>query len=375
MSEHITNNYETNAPDLSLSSHFALRVALQTMRERCISLQERLTLVEDENFALRNRIDIDFPSNLSEQSELNELRKQVTDLSQQKQQLADHINMVAAENRQLWSRLSQLSKERQKSNDDKMNASTSTTITSATGQNLIRSKTFTQHSPNPNLRHKHIDEDNNSFVKPLNDLSLEEVELTNYLNAKELTENEVMNKNSLGFGYLNDETGSIEGEIITESRKCIDNMHEIKKKILEQQNDLKQVLSQLEQKFVLQECQDCKKLKKPETADKSLETDDSLIEDYKNIVALTPQNSTDIQLNQSINDTKYKDDNIEIINQKILADEMDKMCPLCGKIYSSEVTFNDFQHHVETHFIDDEDLDPSHAERNFEMISHTVGDF
>lgn len=66
--------------------------------------------------------------------------------------------------------------------------------------------------------------------------------------------------------------------------------------------------------------------------------------------------------------------NVDILEQKRLADNRDKMCPMCGKVYSSQTTFELFQDHVESHFIDDSELDAS-IDKNFEFISNSVGNF
>lgn len=65
---------------------------------------------------------------------------------------------------------------------------------------------------------------------------------------------------------------------------------------------------------------------------------------------------------------------IDILEEKRMADCLDKMCPMCGKIYSNTATFEVFQEHVESHFIDDSELDMS-VEKNFEFVSNTVGNF
>lgn len=65
---------------------------------------------------------------------------------------------------------------------------------------------------------------------------------------------------------------------------------------------------------------------------------------------------------------------IDFLEQKRKADRVDKMCPMCAKVYSSSSTFDDFQDHVESHFIDDSELDVS-IDKNFEFISHQVGNF
>lgn len=65
---------------------------------------------------------------------------------------------------------------------------------------------------------------------------------------------------------------------------------------------------------------------------------------------------------------------LDISQQKKMASCLDKMCPMCGKIYSNTSSFEIFQDHVESHFIDDTELDLS-VEKNFEFISNTVGQF
>lgn len=66
---------------------------------------------------------------------------------------------------------------------------------------------------------------------------------------------------------------------------------------------------------------------------------------------------------------------VNILQEKIKADALDKMCPMCGKIYVKNVPFDDFQEHVESHFIDaDNELDLS-LDRTYEYISQTVGNF
>lgn len=67
-------------------------------------------------------------------------------------------------------------------------------------------------------------------------------------------------------------------------------------------------------------------------------------------------------------------DAIDISQQKKIADCIDKMCPMCGKVYTNALSFEIFQDHVESHFIDDTDLDLS-VEKNFEFVSNTVGPF
>lgn len=113
-------------------------------------------------------------------------------------------------------------------------------------------------------------------------------------------------------------------------------------------------------------------------ADKSLETDESF-----NDTKYTNQHHNDLKhFNGSMGKTTSdsttvpaQTSHLNIIQEKLLADESNKICPMCGKMYDCGVTFESFCEHVEEHFRDDNiDLDHS-MEHNFEYISHAVGDF
>lgn len=117
-------------------------------------------------------------------------------------------------------------------------------------------------------------------------------------------------------------------------------------------------------------CNSCKNKErhtKKTTADKSLSTDDEL--KLEN-VPLTSDDENTTTTNIEIEEER----NIDFVNKKRLADCSEKMCPMCGKIYEKTSTFDEFQDHVESHFIDTSEVDFS-IERNFEIISHSVGDF
>jgi regulator of replication initiation timing len=110
----------------AVGSHYALQVALQTMKERCQHLQQRLGVVEEENLRLRieNRkrrsdsvctITTDELKNEPGDLEckIENLEEKVATLTRQKSQLSHHLYMVASENRQLWNRLSHLTQANQ----------------------------------------------------------------------------------------------------------------------------------------------------------------------------------------------------------------------------------------------------------------------
>lgn len=381
----------------SLASHYALHVALQTMKERCLGLQQRLSVVEEENVMLRTKSGtmspFDQPNN--GQSEVEMLREKVKELSRQKLQLTEHIGMVAAENRQLWSRLSKLTKDNQSlgTSLDKIKD----TLVNTGHQNLIRSKTFTQSSPNPILRQKFHDA--SGVSKELENNSLEEIPLVDG-NTDGRSDEMYPGKavNSLGFGYLNDDSMHI--DMLHDTRRCLDNLGEIKKELLRQQSDLKVALSGLRQKRgkstrinllrlneiestilfcfccipVLEMCSSCKNNATKSKVDKNFGTTDEN-DSARATTDLSGYDKDDDAAYATFMPIKPEHTNaIDILEQKRIADCLDKMCPMCGKVYSSQTTFELFQDHVESHFLDDSELDAS-IDKNFEIISSSVGNF
>lgn len=82
-----------------LGSVAALRVALQTLAERCEKLQSRLDIVEKENVTIKGLCTCQAVNN---QSAL----VNVQELTCKKQQLVEYLRIVTDENRTLWTKLS-----------------------------------------------------------------------------------------------------------------------------------------------------------------------------------------------------------------------------------------------------------------------------
>ncbi|XP_017072938.2 protein spindle-F [Drosophila eugracilis] len=351
----LANSMSTSGYTSSTSSdkmNYALQVALQTIKERCIQLQRRVANMEEENQRLREasaRSESVLPAN-GVTGDVLSLRTQVSELQRQKEQLEEHISMVSNENRRLWSHLSQISKDQQLNQ-----VPSSPDARAQQNQNLVRSKTFTQHSPNPLLRQKVLSDG-------LKDLSLEEIALDDFGASNE----------ELGYPYnlqKCEESTSEQPDANVDAKKCMDGLQEMRREAMKQQQELSSALTLLESRIALKPCPECaqKTTKKPEMADKSLETDDSLSSELKNYE----------HQHNGHNGTPPR---INIIQEKIkadAADAMEKTCPMCGKLYSSQVSFNAFREHVEMHFIDDAlDLETENSmERQFEFVSHAVGDF
>ncbi|XP_075145278.1 C2H2-type zinc binding domain-containing protein spindle-F [Haematobia irritans] len=399
--------------------HLALRVALDTMKDRCILQQKRLTEVEEENQELREQLEhykqtagagaSGLPENVQQ------LRLQVGELQRMNEKLNAHIGMVSAENRKLWSRLSQIAKDQSskttKDNDNTLTASDMDVSTANSegsprgglnNQNLIRSKTFTLKTanlPNPNLRQKLIPAENFGS-SDMRDISLEDgVALEVYgdgegngvecVNKQPSVNEEGISEAAMAFSYLNVDSSnaSQDQDFNAETKKCIEGLGVMRREAMKQQKELNAVFALLESRIALQPCAECvKKSNKPEMADKSLETDESFNDskyannhqdtnNYTSDTTAIISNGVGHNTNTSTPQQPLQMDHLNIIQEKILADEANKICPMCGKIYDSSITFESFCEHVEDHFRDESIDSLLSMDNKFEMISHTVGDF
>ncbi|XP_055603074.1 protein spindle-F [Uranotaenia lowii] len=427
------------------SAHFALHVALQTMKERCQSLQKRLGTLEEENLNLRmahssnvqthsvgglSSADTVPERRVSNQTELEVLREKVSELSRQKVQLMDHISMVATENRQLWSRLSKLTKDQHQHQpgSEQLNPQSPQQQQQALGgasggsfnrggsQNLIRSKTFTKNAPNPKLRER-LPREGEGREGPSSSedfqLDLEDVALLNkcgFIDSEmgvavpPVIPEGLMDGMTMGFlGQPPEEGGVDDANMLTmfdiesnpEAKRCTDWLLEIQKELLRQQSVLKVAVGRVQIKKEI--CQSCNRGgdNHPQMVDKTVEvgTDLTGVEQQQVTFStedlplpeipakgapLTPVNATATASSATNSSTienecttmKYAN----ILKEKTKADALDKMCPMCGKIFVRNVAFDEFQEHVEAHFLDENDLDLS-LDRTYEYISQTVGNF
>lgn len=95
-----------------MGSISALRVALQTLGERCEKLQSRLDIIERENAIYKGHCTCQAVSNQSVQVNIQEL-------SCKNQQLVEYLRIVTDENRKLWTKLSSLDNPVINLSDDK----------------------------------------------------------------------------------------------------------------------------------------------------------------------------------------------------------------------------------------------------------------
>lgn len=203
-----------------LSNTLALNLALQTIKERCVHLQKRLFALESENSRLRlNTLNNEKENENGSLSEVQELRSKNAELTLQKNQLTENLTMISTENRKLWKRLSQLTKETV--DDDQPRDSEETTKLHVT--NLLRSKTFTQNSPHQLLKEKLVDHQ----VGP-DDTELEDISLINDCG---------FSAEKINFGQDDSEACDVD------SKSCTEGMLNIRKELMKQNSDLKVALS------------------------------------------------------------------------------------------------------------------------------------
>jgi hypothetical protein len=401
----------------AVGSHFALQVALQTMKERCQHLQQRLTAVEEENLRLRieNRrrrsdsagtVLADTLTNESEGSKtrMEGLEEKVAMLTRQKSQLTHHLFMVATENRQLWNRLSCLTQANQSlgnhlskisSTLSRHHSTNSITIPKSDSPissllhrgelNLSSNHVLTEESDN--IAKKGIDtecdsakEHRNLYARTshgIDDKGLEEISLKlikSFLQEKTELEEQyeqmvaiqsdlsVCNIQNLGFTCLEDGSEAIE-DLKEHHRKLL----ELRDMLKQQQTMMKAAVANVERlkkvsgPAVCSHCQEKSGAKRP-LSDTDMEMEAEIESLRKWGIPDSTSYSEDIlrQLDLVAEPPETTDG---IITSR---EHREQICPMCGKIYSHEIPFRTFQQHVSDHFVEEEPV--SCVKDNFEFI-------
>lgn len=237
--------------DETVGAQYALQVAFQTLKERCQQFQQRIAELEEENVDLRTRQLRD--ENTDSLPEIDSLKKQITELTLQKIHLRDNIKIVSAENKQLWSRLSELT-EVNKSLSLQLTKINDTLSQHSTKQHVhspvIRSKTFTideQKKP----QQKNLKEENDKISLELEDISLklinsitrEKVELE--LQCSQMAEFQKSNaiiSSSFGIGYPEEDADDITNEI----EEALKSLSDLKEVLLVENEKLQRAIKNLE---------------------------------------------------------------------------------------------------------------------------------
>ncbi|XP_071562158.1 protein spindle-F isoform X2 [Temnothorax nylanderi] len=308
-------NDAESAENDTFGSYCALLVAFKTMKERCQQLQTRLAVVEEENVCLRLECGRDMSTAIvkvdkSDRSALQTLQEKVEELTKQKSQLSHHVFMVAAENRQLWNRLTRLTKtnkslgEREQSLEE-------------ISLRLI-----------------------NSIMLEKSDLEQQCAEMVELHNRSEL------NLQNVGFTYPEDsDTDSLEQLKQHEIR-----LFQTKDTLLGQQTRLKRALQNLKKMRKGAICNNCRKNanKKMCQTGTQFDSDDSFKEHGATQTSL---------MNPSISMEKCSN-----LNDNMDADI--NTCPLCGTAYGKSIPFEEFHEHVLNHFT----KEVSNSTEEFELV-------
>ncbi|KAF5304361.1 hypothetical protein FQA39_LY09740 [Lamprigera yunnana] len=316
----------------SFGAQYALQIALQTLRERCQEFQQRIIILEQENLNLRSKLINKDDFDDGSLPEVDTLREQVTQLSEQNLQLTNNVVMVSTENRRLWTRLSKLTQlnENLGSKLTKINDTLSQPNV-LTHSPLVRSKTFTQDEPHTKLIPKNVTDENNRISLELEDISLklicniakEKNELE--LQCSQMTEiqsNEAIFVNSFAFTY-----DDVDGSIL-EFDQYLQNLNNVRNILLEEKEKLLKDLSNLKSTPV--QCR-CTIIKEPQIAKMS-----------KSV--------------QTKCEEKASENLVPNRSQLLSKNENELICPMCSKVFnSSHIKFEEFQEHVEGHFSSDID--------------------
>ncbi|XP_035779784.1 protein spindle-F-like isoform X2 [Anopheles albimanus] len=398
------------------AQHRALQAALQTLKERCQSLQKRITILEDENVTLRASQAREPTERLHDKakgastSEMEQLQKDVLELSRQKVQLAEQIAVVASENRQLWRRLSQIVKDAgggampmvdanaaaNTSSNTKLlpNVDYSGPVGPGAAQNLIRSRTFTKNAPNPKLRDR-LPKGDECTAEVERLLNLEDVSLLNACGFLEP-----------GYGEDGIElpppgcTGSQGEEMIQaaletnpELRQCTEGLVAMQREVARQQQALKTVLYQLKATKDLgarsKHPMEQPNVPKPIMKDVTVEVIEAeLLPIAEKRARGGPTQQVKAHETRGTAEAAAAADEaqevmvpcdsrpIDLALEKGRANTMEKICPMCGKLYGVQAAFDEFQQHVESHFLEDADLGVELSlDRTYEYVSQPVGNF
>uniref|UniRef100_A0A182QNB4 UBZ1-type domain-containing protein n=1 Tax=Anopheles farauti TaxID=69004 RepID=A0A182QNB4_9DIPT len=386
------------------ASHQALQAALQTLKERCQTLQRRIATLEEENGTLRMMQTVRAPSNAIDQShekrildqthELEQLRTSVSELTHQKQQMAEQISIVGTENRQLWWRLSLIVKDHAAHRDPLPPhdpSSPSGTVKALpvnhAGQNLIRSRTFTKHAPNPKLRER-LPRDGSTDEELIN---LEDISLLHTCGFLEHT--------GEGVG-----TGDCDApEANPYLSLCTELLLDTQQELALQQQLMKQIYKQLKTELCHRSVQPSRTEQKTLMKDVTVEVAESellpVAEKRTNHAQQPPQpapRESTLVMAKEATMARAREESTPpssfaaatgtgppvddrdsllclMLQEKLRTDEKQHVCPMCAQEYGPEATFDEFVHHVQEHFLNESD-DLS-LDRTGEYLSQTVGNF
>ncbi|KAK7872187.1 hypothetical protein R5R35_001748 [Gryllus longicercus] len=404
---------EPRVPEISFGSHFALQVALQTMKERCQQLQQRLIAVEGENLSLRvelEKTNVKLTGSDKQEDDGNasdELHQQVAQLQRQKSQLTHHIFMVANENKQLWSRLSRLTQA------NRSLGSHLSRINDTLSQRSIKCKDSLDGDQDERNGSGHFSKENGQINgnsldgEDMKEESLEEISLKliksfrqekieleeQYAQMVEIQEG--CPPLELDFAVFEADSPVADSEddtVLDEVQEIVERLRSLQAALQEQRAQLRSSLSHLETiKNEGRMCPRCRGLG-PAVLNGSktahAELLDVEMEGAPAWAAPALPSSHDVQrqlqcvaeppLSELPTPSSFKrGSGPRRLSERAASFHASSnpastpieqwMCPLCSKVYPKSVEFEEFQQHVMSHFAD-EDPEPESIINNFEVV-------
>lgn len=328
--------------DESVGAQYAIQIAVHTLRDRCKCLQQRISLLEEENVILRTKC-VRNEETENSLSELDKIRAQITEVTEQRDQLQERIKMVTNENQELWTKLGKLIRVNKNLNEQ-FNKINDTLNQHTSPPALIRSKTFTQN--NPLLKHSPQKTNNleinenlsleleNISLKLMDSFSKQKLELEKI--CSEITEmqcdDDIITEN---FGFCFDD--GLEEEVYDEFNYVLEDLKALKEEVLLQRNAMAKNLKQMECLAAINttSCKLCDR-RKTSRMEKTTSTDD------------IPKTGVDKSTETS--QCPPKEEKSSAMSQSLPV-EVEKICPICSKRFKKEAKFEEFQEHVEAHFI------------------------
>ncbi|KAF6204275.1 hypothetical protein GE061_002615 [Apolygus lucorum] len=305
------------------------------MKERCQQLQNRLSMMEEENLQLRierHSIPGATPKLPSDADSTSLLRK-VEDLSRQKSKLSHHIYMVANENKHLWEHLSKLTEDR--SCDGSPDPSNSIGA-SKPKKSLL---TVLNHQEGNQLS---LDEIPLRISPILSKTHRIPVALTEW-NSTSIKECEypIMDVDD-------DDDAEMDGIVREELMEILSNIEEEKRLLKQQQQGLKAAIDVIS---------------KLSRTGSFFNNNPCLVGDAEEMRSCTTGEYDNLHsINSEIDETNRSEGEImKVSNGVTLRNKEnnfeDRICPLCTKFYAKSTPFDEFNDHVLSHFVEDTDQD------------------
>ncbi|KAL3274690.1 hypothetical protein HHI36_016068 [Cryptolaemus montrouzieri] len=230
------------------SAHYALKIAVTILRERCQLFQRRIAVLEEENMNLKLLCQKN-DNNQDSLTQIDSLKRHIASVVEENSNLQSRIKIMSQENRQLWSNLGKLTQMNKSlgSHLNKINDTLSQHVTQH--QPLIRSKTFTQDKPHTELE---IFKENELVKLDLEDISLKlinsmgEVKQEMDSLVQNMTDVEILDNiitSSLGLSYEDEND-----DIIEDLKIILEEFHYIKNESEKQNVFLKESLNNIRNK-------------------------------------------------------------------------------------------------------------------------------